>query len=77
MMQNSPVEAALGRLDAALARLDAAIRAREARGEAERRDLVEAVEAARAAESTARRAADDAARRLEAAIGRLQTILED
>lgn len=70
-------EDALERLDMALDRLETAFEARERRLEAERRELAGALASARQAEVAARGTATEVAKRLDAAIVRLQTVLEE
>ncbi|UEM05526.1 hypothetical protein JL101_008845 [Skermanella rosea] len=71
------LKAALESLDVAIDQLDAALDRREARRIAERDELARALEAARTAEAEAKGVADTVSARLDTAIGRLQTVLED
>ncbi len=79
-----PVKAALERLDVAIDRLDASLDGYLARRMAERDELLRALDSARAAaaaarekEAEARKIAETVSARLDAAIARLQSVLED
>jgi hypothetical protein len=65
-----PLEAALYRLDTAITHLEAAIQARDGYWRAE-------LEACRGAEAEARSRVETVAARLDVAIGRLQSVLEE
>jgi hypothetical protein len=71
------LKVALERLDVAIDHLDAAFEHQKARAVAERDELARALAAAQAAEAEARAVADTVSARLDTAIDRLQTVLED
>jgi hypothetical protein len=71
------LKAAMESLDMAIDQLDAALDRRDARHVAERDERARAWEAARAAEAEAKGVADTVSARLDTAIDRLQTVLED
>ena len=71
------LKVALERLDVAIDHLDAAFDHHKARTAAERDELTRALVVAREAEAEARAVADAVSARLDTAIDRLQTVLED
>ena len=71
------LKVALERLDVAIDHLDAAFDHHKARVFAERDELARALAVAQEAEAEARAVADTVSARLDTAIDRLQTVLED
>jgi DNA relaxase NicK len=71
------LKTALERLDVAIDHLDTAFSRREAHHRAERDELLRALAAAQAAEAEAKATAEAVSARLDTAIDRLQTVLED
>jgi len=74
------LKAALERLDETLDALERAVEerlAREAAGAEERQQLALALDQSRASEARTRQAAQTVSQRLDGAIERLQTVLED
>lgn len=71
------LRAALGRLDGAVSRLERAADAREHRASQRERDLRVELSAAQNEQAKAQATAGDLSRRLEAAIGRLEAVMEN
>lgn len=70
------LKAAVGRLDRAVGRLERAAGAREHRFGTRERELVAQLNAAQVEQARATANAEDMSRRLEAAIGRLEAVME-
>lgn len=77
MITADRMRTALERLDRAIVRLEGALEARDGRLAAERDDLSRDLERARAGEAAAIGKATAVSARLDAAIDRLQTVLEE
>ena len=71
------LKTALERLDVAIDHLDTALDQRETRHRVEREELTCALAAAQGAEAEAKAMAETVSARLDTAIDRLQTVLED